>query len=143
MARRSQTHTVRLSEEEQVTAATGGEGAQVIRTQRLSSRAAIRNEVAGREIEVTSAEQRMAATMEKVCRGTSFARNRGQQALFAVLDTLVKGPSSHVSRSHPAMLWVRPLLQARDRYARFVKSAGQAMVGDSQTALHDLVNRAE
>jgi hypothetical protein len=31
--------------------------------------------------------------------------------------------------------------RARDRYDRFVKSAGQAMVGDSQAALNDLVNR--
>jgi hypothetical protein len=33
--------------------------------------------------------------------------------------------------------------RARDRYDRFVKSVGQAMVGDSLGALHDLVNRAE
>jgi hypothetical protein len=33
--------------------------------------------------------------------------------------------------------------RARDRYYRFVKSAGRAMVGNSQGAMRDLVNRAE
>ena len=79
--------------------------------------------------------------MERLSRDISRA-NRGQQALFAVVDTLVKTfltcvpepPNDGMSQS---------VARARDRYARFVKSAGQAMVGDSQTALHDLVNRAE
>ena len=33
--------------------------------------------------------------------------------------------------------------RARGRHARLLKSAGQAMVGDSQLAMQDLVNRAE
>jgi len=35
------------------------------------------------------------------------------------------------------------LARARGRHARLVKSAGQAMVGDSQLAMKDLLNRAE
>ena len=33
--------------------------------------------------------------------------------------------------------------RARGRHARLLKSAGQAMVGDSQVAMRDLVNRGE
>lgn len=33
--------------------------------------------------------------------------------------------------------------RAKGRYDRFVKSAGQAMVGDSHAAMQDLVNRAD
>jgi hypothetical protein len=35
------------------------------------------------------------------------------------------------------------VLRARDRYARFVKAAGQAMVGDALAAMHDLVKNVE
>ena len=35
------------------------------------------------------------------------------------------------------------LARARGRHARLLKSAGQAMVGDSQLAMKDLLNRAE
>ena len=104
-------------------------------------REAIRNEITGRDAELTEAEQRLAATMERLSRDISRA-NRGQQALFAVLDTLVKTFLTCVPEPpHDGMS--QSVARARDRYARFVKSAGQAMVGDSQTALHDLVNRAE
>ena len=33
--------------------------------------------------------------------------------------------------------------RARGRHARLLKSAGQAMVGDSQLAMQDLVNHGE
>jgi hypothetical protein len=33
--------------------------------------------------------------------------------------------------------------RARDRYSRFVKAAGQAMVGDALAAMQDLVNHVE
>jgi hypothetical protein len=52
-------------------------------------REAMRNEIAGRHGDVTEAEQRLAATMERLSRDVSRG-NRGQQALFAVVDTLVK-----------------------------------------------------
>ena len=104
-------------------------------------REAIRNEIAGRDAELTEAEQRLAATMERLSRDISRA-NRGQQALFAVVDTLVKTFLTCVPEPpHDGMS--QSVARARDRYARFVKAAGQAMVGDSQTALNHLVNRAE
>ena len=52
-------------------------------------RAAIRNELTGRENELTESEQRAAATLERLSRDI-FRNNRGQQALFAVVDTLVR-----------------------------------------------------
>lgn len=104
-------------------------------------REAIRNEITGRDGDLTEAEQRLAATMERLSRDVSRG-NRGQQALFAVVDTLVKTFLTCVPEpQHEGM--VQSIARARDRYARFIKSAGQAMVGDSQTAMHDLVNREE
>ena len=35
------------------------------------------------------------------------------------------------------------IARARGRHARLLKSAGQAMVGDSQLAMQDLANRGE
>ena len=104
-------------------------------------RAAIRNEVTGRENEVTESEQRTAATLERLSRDI-FRINRGQQALFAVVDTLVKTFLTCVPEP-PREGMSQSVARARDRYDRFVKSVGQAMVGDSLGALQDLVNRAE
>ena len=104
-------------------------------------RAAIRNELTGRENELTESEQRTAATLERLSRDI-FRTNRGQQALFAVVDTLVKTFLTCVPEP-PRDGMSQSVARARDRYDRFVKSAGQAMVGDSLGALHDLVNRAE
>ena len=52
-------------------------------------RVAMRNELTGRENELTESEQRTAATLERLSRDI-FRTNRVQQALFAVVDTLVK-----------------------------------------------------
>jgi hypothetical protein len=104
-------------------------------------RAAIRNELTGRENELTESEQRTAATLERLSRDL-FRTNRGQQALFAVVDTLVKTFLTCVPEP-PREGMSQSVARARDRYDRFVKSVGQAMVGDSLGALHDLVNRAE
>ena len=104
-------------------------------------RAAIRNEVTGRENELTESEQRTAATLERLSRDI-FRTNRGQQALFAVVDTLVKTFLTCVPEP-PRDGMSQSVARARDRYDRFVKSVGQAMVGDSLGALNDLVNRAE
>lgn len=104
-------------------------------------RTAIRNELTGRESEIGEAEQRIAATLERLSRDV-FRIHRGQQALFAVVDTLVKTFLTCVPEP-PRDGMSQSVARARDRYDRFVKSAGQAMVGDSQAALNDLVNRAE
>jgi hypothetical protein len=104
-------------------------------------RAAIRNELSGRQGELTDAEQRIAATLERVSRDI-FRVYRGQQALFAVVDTFVKTFLTCVPEP-PRDAIDQSVARARARYHRFVKSAGQAMVGDSQAAMQDLVNRAD
>ena len=66
----------------------------------------------------------------------------GQQALFAVIDTLVKTFLTCVP-DPPADGMPQSVARARDRYSRFVKAAGQAMVGDALAAMQDLVNHVE
>ena len=104
-------------------------------------RTAIRNELTGREGEITEAEQCLATTLERVLQNVSRS-NRGQQALFAVVDTLVKTFLTCVPEP-PADGMSESVARARGRYSRFIKSTGQAMVGDSQAALRDLVDRVE
>ena len=52
-------------------------------------RRAIHNELVGRSPAATDSEERVAATLERVVRDVTRVV-RGQQALFAVVDTLVK-----------------------------------------------------
>jgi hypothetical protein len=104
-------------------------------------RTAIRNELTGREGEITEAEQRLATTLERLSQNVTRS-NRGQQALFAVVDTLVKTFLTCVPEP-PTDGMSQSVARARGRYSQFIKSAGQAMVGDSQAALRELVDRAE
>ena len=86
-------------------------------------------------------EERVAATLERVLRDVARV-TRGQQALFAIVDTLVKTFLTCVP-DPPADGMPQSVARARDRYARFVKAAGQAMVGDALAAMQDLVNHVE
>ena len=43
----------------------------------------------------------------------------------------------------PADGMPQSVARARDRYSRFAKAAGQAMVGDARAAMQDLVNHVE
>jgi Arc/MetJ-type ribon-helix-helix transcriptional regulator len=104
-------------------------------------RAAIRNELKGREGEFTEAEQRIASALERESRDI-FRVYRGQQALFAVIDTLVKTFLTCVPEP-PRDSMTQSVARARDRYSRFVKAAGEGMVGDSHAAMQDLVNRGD
>ena len=52
-------------------------------------RRAIYNELAGRSPAATDSEERVAATLQRVVRDVTRVA-RGQQALFAIVDTLVK-----------------------------------------------------
>ena len=87
MARRVK-HTVRLSEEEQVLLRRAAKERGYLNPTTFI-RAAIRNEVAGREIEVTSAEERIAATLERLSRDL-FRANRGQQALSRLFKAVMR-----------------------------------------------------
>ena len=140
MATRTARLTVRFSREEAVQIA-GLAKERGYLSPSAFIRAAVRNELTGRESEISDAEQRIAATLERLSRDV-FRTNRGQQALFAIVDTLVKTFLTCVPEP-PRDGMSQSVARARDRYNRFVKSAGQAMVGDSEAALHDLVNRAQ
>src|ERR1035441_10306200 len=75
----------------------------------------------------------LAATLERVLRDVARIA-RGQQALFAVVDTLVKTFLTCVP-DPPADGMPQSVARARDRYSRFVKTAGRAVVGDPPGAL--------
>ena len=104
-------------------------------------RAAIRNEINGRDGAVSDAELRIAAGLERTSRDILRVQ-RAQQALFAVVDTLVKTFLTCVPEP-PREAVSQSIARARDRYDRFVKSAGQAMVGDAHAAMNELVTRAD
>ena len=104
-------------------------------------RAAIQKELGEREDGMIGAEERLAASIEQVRREV-FRLGRTEQALFAFVDSLAKilltclpEPGGEAMEAAVA--------RARGRHARLLKSAGQAMVGDSQVAMQDLVNRGE
>ena len=104
-------------------------------------RYAVEQELAGRSEQLIGAEERIAATVEQLRREV-FRHGRAQQALFAYVDSLAKvlltclpEPSGEVMDAAVA--------RARNRHYRLLKSAGQAMVGDSQAAMDDLVRRGE
>ena len=104
-------------------------------------RAAIRNELSGRGNEITEADRRIAATIERLSHEL-LRQYRGQQALFAVIDTLVKTFLTCIPEP-PREAMSQSVARARDRYLRFVASAGQGMVGESHAAMRELVDRAE
>ena len=100
-------------------------------------RAAIRNELRGR-VELTGTEERIAGGFDGVSRDI-FRVDRGQQALFALVDAFAKAVLTCVPEPPPD---ARPqaTARARERYDRLIKAAGQAMSGDARTAMEDLVS---
>jgi hypothetical protein len=104
-------------------------------------RQAIRNELARRNTAAKDAEEQVAATLDRVLRDVTRVA-RGQQALFAVIDTFVKTFLTCIP-DPPADGMAQSVARARDRYTRFVKSAGQAMVGEGQAAMKDLINHVD
>jgi Arc/MetJ-type ribon-helix-helix transcriptional regulator len=82
-------------------------------------------------------EQRLAATLERIGRDL-FRVHRAQQAHFAVTDTLIKTLLTCLPEP-PADVMAQAVARAKERYRRFVKSAGQNMVGDSSAAMRDLL----
>jgi len=86
-------------------------------------------------------EQRLAATLERIGRDL-FRVQRAQQAHFAVTDTLIKTLLTCLPEP-PADVMAQAVARAKERYRRFVKSAGQNMVGDSLAAMRDLVGNDE
>jgi Arc/MetJ-type ribon-helix-helix transcriptional regulator len=86
-------------------------------------------------------EQRVAATLDRIGRDL-FRISRAQQAHFAVTDTLIKTLLTCLPEPPPEAM-AQAIARAKERYRRFVKSAGQNMVGDSMAAMRDLVTDDE
>ena len=102
-------------------------------------RAAIERELAGRENGVDAAEQRSAASLDRMAREIRNLR-LGQQALFAFVDVLAKTLLTCVPEP-PREAHDQAVARGKARYDRFLKSVGMAMVGDSQAALSELLGR--
>jgi AraC-like DNA-binding protein len=104
-------------------------------------RHSVQQELSGRSEELVGAEERLVASIERI-RQEVFRLGRAQQALFAFLDSLAKVVLTCVPKpSGDAM--EAAVARARGRHARLMKSAGQAMIGDSQLAMQDLVKHGE
>ena len=104
-------------------------------------RAAIERELAGRESGVDEAEQRIAASLERMSRQIHNLRI-GQQALFAFVDVLAKTFLTCVPEP-PRDVQEQAVARGKARYDRFLKSVGMAMVGDSQAAMAELLGRGQ
>ena len=104
-------------------------------------RAAIDHELSGREDTIIGSEERLAAGMEQM-RREIFRLGRAQQALFAFVDSLAKIILTCVPEPVGEAMEAA-VARARGRHTRLLKSAGQAMVGDSQLAMQDLVKYGE
>ena len=104
-------------------------------------RAAIERELAGRESGVDAAEERIAASLDRVGREIRSVK-LGQQALFAFMDSLVKTLLTCLAEP-PRDVYDQAVARGKLRYDRFLKSVGAAMVGDSQAAMTELLKRGE
>src|ERR1700683_1728612 len=104
-------------------------------------RAAIDHELRGREDTMIGAEERLASTMDQMRRGV-FGLGRAQKALFALVDSLAKILLTCVPEPAGEAMEAA-VSRARGRHARLLKSAGQAMSGDSHLAMQELVNHGE
>ena len=96
-------------------------------------RAAIERELAGRESGVDVAEQRIAASLDRMAREIRNLR-LGQQALFAFVDVLAKTFLTCVPEP-PREVHHQAVARGKARYDRFLKSVGIGMVGDSGAAM--------
>jgi Arc/MetJ-type ribon-helix-helix transcriptional regulator len=104
-------------------------------------RAAIEHELAGRESGVDAAEQRIAATLDRISRDVRTMK-LAQQALFAFIDSLVKTLLTCLAEP-PREAYDQAVARGKLRYDRFLKSVGSSMVGDSHAAMTELLKRGE
>ena len=136
MARRTSRITVRVSEteERQIAEAAKAKGYS---SPSAFVRAAIRSEISERN-ELSDAEQRIASSFDRVCRDV-FRVGRGQQAVFALLDTLTKTLLTCIPEP-PADARPQAIARAKERYNLLMKTAGRSMVGEARAAMLDLVD---
>ncbi len=98
-------------------------------------------ELKGREETMLGSEERLATSMDQISREISRL-GRAQQALFALVDSLAKILLTCIPEPG-AEAMEAAVTRAKGRHIRLLKSAGQATVGESQSALQELVNRGE
>lgn len=104
-------------------------------------RAAIERELAGRESGVDAAEERIAASLDRVMREIRGMR-LGQQALFAFVDSLVKTLLTCIAEP-PRDVYEQAVARGKLRYDRFLKSVGASMLGDAGAAMAELLKPGE
>src|ERR1700722_11680670 len=93
--------------------------------------------LSGRSEELVGAEERLAASTEQVRREV-FRLGRAQRASLAFVDNLARVLLTCVPEPGGEAMEAA-VARARGRHARLLKTAGQALVGDSPLAMEDLV----
>jgi hypothetical protein len=90
--------------------------------------------------ELTETQERIAGGFERMSRDM-VRLPRGQQALFALLDTLAKTILTCLPELPPD---ARPqaIARAKERYKRLMKTAGQSLSSGAQIAMQDLTGHA-
>jgi hypothetical protein len=87
------------------------------------------------------AEERLATRMEQIIREISRLA-RSQHAVFALVDSRAKILLTCIPKPD-AEAMEAAVTRARGRHVRLLKSAGQAIVGESKSALQELVKRGD
>jgi Arc/MetJ-type ribon-helix-helix transcriptional regulator len=96
---------------------------------------------ADQDATLDEAEQRMIAGLDRMAKEIRSVR-RVQQAQFAFIDTLVKVVLTCLPEPG-GEVYTHAKARAMARYSEFLKSAGKAMVGDSKSALGELVSHEQ
>ena len=104
-------------------------------------REAIQRAVSGQESAAEAAEQRIAASIDRAVNEIRKVR-RVQQAAFAFTDAQVKMLLTCIAEP-PREAYDQAVARGKLRYDRFLKSVGMGMTGDSDSAMKELLNRAE
>jgi hypothetical protein len=104
-------------------------------------RAAITNELKGREVALNEAEQRIAGSLERLGREIRRVETT-QQAEFALLDAVARVILLCVPEP-AAGTHSEALARAKQRHHKLLKMAALSMRGDALTSLSNLVNHGE
>ena len=104
-------------------------------------RTAIEKELRGSDSTLNESEQRISASLERNSKEIQRV-STAQQALFAYMDALAKVVLSSLPETDEDGR-KSAVARGKLRYAKFLKSVGANMAGDSGEALSDLVNRAK
>ena len=104
-------------------------------------RAAIENELEGREAALDATEQRIAGTLERL--GKEIRRvDTAQHAQFALVDALARIILLCIPEP-PAEVHSQALANAKQRHHKLLRAAALNMRGDARTALANLVSHGE